>query len=90
VDLVHWRLFVDGTIAIMAFSDKNDDLKAPCSGLVRGEMNLAGWVLRPLKDGSGTQVHFLVEVWLCALFYFVLCALCCLGAELSRELCRCI
>ena len=62
MDLVHWRVLGDGTLVILAFSEKNDELKAPCSGLVRGEMNLAGWVLRPAKNGAGTEVHFYVEV----------------------------
>jgi hypothetical protein len=62
VDLSHWRLLADGTIVVISFSSKFDDLKPPQSGLVRGETATAGYILKPAKSSGGTEVHFLVEV----------------------------
>lgn len=62
VDLSHWRLLADGTVVILSFSSKFDDLKPPVSGLVRGETSIAGYILKPAKSSGGTEVHFLVEV----------------------------
>lgn len=63
VDLSHWRLLADGTVVILSFSSKFDDLKPPVSGLVRGETSVAGYILKPAKSSGGTEVHFLVEVF---------------------------
>lgn len=62
VDLSHWRLLGDGTIVIISFSSKFDELKPPVSGLVRGETAYSGYILKPAKSSGGTEVHFLVEV----------------------------
>ena len=65
MNFVHWRLLADGTIVILAFSSKFDDLKPPQNGLVRGDTSLAGYILKPNKDKGGTDLHFLVEVIIC-------------------------
>ena len=62
VHFVHWRLYTDGTFVIMAYSEAFDELRPPLPGLVRGDTTNAGWVLKPAKNGMGTEVYFLVEV----------------------------
>ena len=52
----------DGSVAIVAFSSKFDELKPPVPGLVRGDTSTAGYILKPNKSSGGTDVHFLVEV----------------------------
>ena len=59
-NISHWRLLADGSLVIVAFSEKFDDLCPLEDGVVRAECILAGYVMKQV-DG-GTQVHYLVQV----------------------------
>ena len=61
-NIVHWRILGDGTVVICSFSEKFDDL-CPLNdkdGLVRGELILGGFVLRPTL--TGTNAFYIVQV----------------------------
>jgi hypothetical protein len=59
-NLVHWRLLSDGTIIIVAFSEKFEDLCPLEDGILRGELILGGYVLR--QTAKGTQCNYVVQV----------------------------
>lgn len=59
-NLVHWRLLSDGTVVIVKFSEKFDDLCPLEEGVVRAELILSGFVLRPTS--KGTNCTFIIQV----------------------------
>ncbi|CAM9998411.1 unnamed protein product, partial [Ectocarpus fasciculatus] len=59
VNLVHWRLLKNGSIAVVAFSEKFDDMCPVEQGIVRAELILSGYLLTPTS--KGTQVNYVVQ-----------------------------
>lgn len=58
-NLVHWRLLPDGTIVIVAFSEKYEDLCPLEDGIMRGELILSGYVLK--QTPKGTECHYVIQ-----------------------------
>lgn len=58
-NLTHWRLLSDGSFVIVSFSEKFDELCPLEEGVVRAELILGGYVMRPRKDG--TQVYHIIQ-----------------------------
>lgn len=59
-NLVHWRLLADGTVVVVAFSEKFEDLCPLEDGILRGELILSGYVLR--QTAKGTQCQYVIQV----------------------------
>jgi hypothetical protein len=61
-NLTHWRLLDNGWFITMGFSEKFDSLcpEDPNSGLVRAELILGGYVMKPVV--GGTQITVVVQV----------------------------
>jgi hypothetical protein len=59
-NLVHWRLLPDGTIVIVSFSEKFEELCPLEDGILRGELILSGYVLR--QTAKGTQCQYVIQV----------------------------
>jgi hypothetical protein len=58
-NLVHWRLLQNGSVAIVAFSEKFDDICPVEQGVVRAELILSGYLLTPTS--RGTTVSYVVQ-----------------------------
>ena len=62
-NLTHWRLLQDGTFITFGFSAPFPDLCPQTSGLVRADLIIGGYVMRPVS--GGTRVHIIVQSDLC-------------------------
>ena len=62
-NLTHWRLLEDGTFLTFGFSVPFLDLCPEESGLVRADLILGGYVMRP--EVGGTRIHIIVQTDLC-------------------------
>ena len=60
--MVHWRQLTNGTIVIVSFSEKLDDLKPIEDGTIRAEMILGGYVLK--STFTGTSVNYVSQVYI--------------------------
>lgn len=58
-NLVHWRLLPDGTVVIISFSEKYEDLCPLEDGIMRGELILSGYVLK--QTPKGTECHYVIQ-----------------------------
>jgi hypothetical protein len=56
VNISHWRLLKNGSIAIVVFSEKFDELCPVEQGVVRAELVLAGYVLTPASKGTNVSI----------------------------------
>ncbi|KAF8307187.1 Bet v1-like protein [Clavulina sp. PMI_390] len=52
----------DGTLTIVQCSIPNPPIAPDVSGRTRGWMTATGWRLRPLPDGKGTELRYMVKV----------------------------
>jgi hypothetical protein len=62
VNLYHWRLLEDGSVLYFDFSAAFDELKPENADAIRGWDYVYGYMLRATEDGSGTDVHMIVDV----------------------------
>lgn len=56
----HWRLLKDGTVVIVSFSEKFEDICPLEEGLVRAELIMGGYVFKPVS--GGVMCHYVVQV----------------------------
>lgn len=59
-NIVHWRVLDEGKVVLIAYSDK--DPYPEEDGCIRGDLIIAGWVIKPLEDSSSSQVSFLLQM----------------------------
>jgi hypothetical protein len=59
-NVVHWRQLTNGSIVIVSFSEKLEDLKPIEDGTIRAELILGGYVLK--STFTGTSVNYVVQV----------------------------
>ena len=60
-NLIHWRVEDSGTILFIGGSLESTTCP-PKRGLVRGELVIGGWVLRPVNGGNATEVSYVVNL----------------------------
>ena len=61
-NVVHWRQLTNGSIVIVSFSEKLEDLKPIEDGTIRAELILGGYVLK--STFTGTSVNYVVQVYI--------------------------
>ena len=59
-NFTHWRLLPDGTFLTLGFSEKFDSLCPEEVGVVRADLILGGYVMRPVQ--GGTMIWIVVQV----------------------------
>lgn len=62
-NLTHWRLLNNGDFVYLYFSEKFETICPIEDGVVRAELILGGYVLRPVS--GGTQCYFISQVCCC-------------------------
>ena len=60
VNIVHWRVTEQGYLVVLACS-KELDAVPERRGIVRAEVAIGGWVMRPLPRNAGVDCSYMVE-----------------------------